>query len=226
MIDVEFLSQFGIFSNVEADKLADIARLLRERRYEKGEIIFHQGEPGDTVFFLREGRVKVYRVEEDGKDQILRIFGAGEAFGLVVALDRQPYPSTAEAVIPARVWSMRVVDFQKVQQLIPDLIPRTLSDVAHRLRLAQDRAHALAVRDVHTRLVAFLLDEAQRNGRPEGDRVVLTLPITREELAGLLGTVRETVSRALGDLRRTGAIQEKGGDLLLDLGRLDQWSKR
>ncbi len=224
MIDTAFLSRFRLFAGLPPDRLSQVVDLLAERHYDRGELVFQQGEPGRAVHFLREGRIKVYRLEADGRESIVRFFEPGEAFGLVVMLDGQPYPSTAEAVAPSRVWSMQVEDFRRLQQELPSLFGQALGVVASNLRAAQNRAHDLAVHGVHARLSRFLLEEARRRGRPSPDGWTLDLDLSREDLAGLLGSARETVSRALADLRRTGAVQEgPGGTLLLSKRHLEPW---
>lgn len=224
MIDKSFLPRFRLFAGLPADRLDEVAGLLRERDYGRGELVFRQGDPGEAVHFLRQGRIKVYRLEPDGRESIVRFFQPSEAFGLVVMLDGQPYPATAEAVAPSRVWSMQVEDFRRLQQDLPSLVGDALGVVASNLRAAQSRAHDLAVHGVHARLARFLLAEAQRQGHPTQGGWILNLDLSREDLAGLVGSARETVSRALADLRRTRAVQEgPGGTLLLNNSHLQAW---
>ncbi|MGE5589933.1 MAG: Crp/Fnr family transcriptional regulator [Bacillota bacterium] len=224
MIDKAFLPRFRLFAGLPSDRLDEVAGLLRERDYDRGELVFRQGDPGEAVHFLRQGRIKIFRLEADGRESIVRFFQPAEAFGLVVMLDGQPYPATAEAVAPSRVWSMQVEDFRRLQQDLPSLVGDALGVVASNLRAAQNRAHDLAVHGVHARLTRFLLAEAQRQGRPTQDGWALNLDLSREDLAGLVGSARETVSRALADLRRTGAVQEgPGGTLLLNSSHLQVW---
>ncbi len=226
MVEVPFLSRFAFFANLGAADVERVAGHMFERQYPKGETIFHQGDPGESLYFLREGSVKVYRVGPDGREQIIRFFGKEESFGLVVAIDRQPYPSSAEAVENCRVWCLRVDDFMRLQRDIPALAPKALDALATRLRLAQDRAHTLAVRTLHSRLAQFLLEYARDRGQLTDGTWVISLGLTHEELGGLLGASRETVTRAMADLRKDGAIRSgSDGRVMLDAERITRWAE-
>lgn len=222
MIETTFLPRIPLFSGLNQTELDMVRARLVEHEYGRGDVIFRQGDPGHLVHFLREGRVKISRIEADGREHIVRFFDPGKGFGLVVALDLQPYPSTATAVYPSRVWSMRIADYRHLQQEIAGLNP--VGIICANLREAQDRAQSLAVQSLHVRLVKYLLAEAEQRGRRQGDHVVLPLNLTREELAGLMGAARESVSRALAELRRSGAIQDDPvGNLLLNEEKLYDW---
>lgn len=223
MIERDFLARIPVFAGLPAADLELVAQAMHERQFRKGAVIFRQGDPGEAVYFVREGRVKVYRLAPDGREQIIAIWEPPAAFGLVVALDNQPYPATAEAVEDSLVWMMRVEDYRRLQQGRPELGSRTLHEVADRLRSAHDRVHSLATRDLRSRLAQFLFKQAKERGvrTPRGWEVEFTY--THEELGGLLGASRETITRALAELRRAKAVQVYGTQLVLDEKRILDW---
>jgi CRP/FNR family transcriptional regulator, cyclic AMP receptor protein len=224
MIEPLFLSKMRLFANLDVPALERVAALLVEREYHRGEVVFRQGESGEAIFFLREGKIKISRLETDGREHIVHFFEPGNGFGLVVALDGQPYPSTATSVSYSRVWRMLTADYRQLLVDIPNL--NTMGVISSNLREAQDRAQSLAVQNLHGRLARFLLSQAARTGRRRGDLMVLPLDLTQEEMAGLMGAARESVSRIMAELRREGVVQEDaGGNLLLDEARLAAWGK-
>ncbi|MCG0238143.1 MAG: Crp/Fnr family transcriptional regulator [Firmicutes bacterium] len=221
--DRQFIAAIPLFADLPPAALDEVARVLHERHYPKGATIFRQGDPGEAIYFLREGRVKVYRVAPDGQEQIIAIWEPPAAFGLVVALDQRPYPATAEAVEPSVVWMMRIPDYRRLQQEHPHLQSRVLLEVADRLRGAQDRIHSLATRDLRSRLAEFLLRQARERGRRTDQGWEVDLSYTHEELGGLLGASRETITRALAELRRSRALEMVGNRLILNEERLRAW---
>lgn len=224
MIDSAFLQRIAIFARLEPEDRERVAAAIHERRYRRGAIIFGEGEPGDAVFFVRSGRVKVYRVAPDGREQILGIWGPGAPFGLVTALDGQPYPANAEALEDTTAWMIRTDDFQRLLAELSALSGLAMRTVGGRLRGAHDRVHALSAQGAHQRLATYLLEQARTHGTPVTGGVLLDLPLTHQELGGLLGTARETVTRAFADFRRTGGVQvQDSGKLLIHPDKLGRW---
>lgn len=215
MADPSRLRNVSIFANLSDEDLQRVAACLHERRYRKGSVIFNEGDPGEAVYIVNHGRVKVYRVSPDGREQIIAIWSDYQIFGLVVALDRSPYPASAQAVEDSTVWMIRSEDLQRLMEEIPAMLGQTMGEVAHRLRQAQDRVHGLAVAAVQQRLAALLLQHARERGEPAPEGTRLRLDLTHQEMAGLIGASRETVTRVLSDLRRSGAIELRGDDLYI-----------
>lgn len=224
MVEPGALRAIEMFDGLGDEDLRRVAACVHERRYRKGAVIFGEGEPGEAVYFVRHGRVKVYRVSPDGREQIIAIWTDNQVFGLVVALDRSPYPASAQAVEDSVIWMIRTDDLDRLLEQIPSLRARLMSAVAWRLRQAQDRVHELSVSGVHERLAAFLLQRARACGEkvPGGTRMKLDL--THQEIGGLIGASRETVTRVLADFRREGAIEVREGDVLIVRdGRLERY---
>lgn len=199
--------------------MARVAAVARERRYRKGTILFNEGDPGEAVFFVKEGRIRVTRLSASGQEQVLRVWGPGSAVGLVVLADKAPYPATGQVVEDALLYAFRVDD---LVALIPESLPLAANAfklVGQRLRLARDTAHDLAVHSTHGRLASLLLKtaEEQRSNR-------FTLGLTHQDIAGMIGTSRETVTRVLADFRRTKCIAVDGEAMIItDEKRLREW---
>ncbi|BDG59112.1 Crp/Fnr family transcriptional regulator [Caldinitratiruptor microaerophilus] len=215
MLEPGALRDIAMFAGLSDEELRRVAACVHERRYRKGSVIFSEGEPGEAVYFVRHGRVKVYRVSPEGREQIIAIWTDNQVFGLVVALDRSPYPASAQAVEDSLIWMIRADDLHALLEEIPSLAARTMGTVAWRLRQAQDRVHGLSVSGVQQRLAALLLQHAREHGEKVPGGVRMKLDLTHQEIGGLIGASRETVTRVLGDFRREGAIEVREGDVMI-----------
>lgn len=208
-----------ILSGLSEALQTEVASYFHLRQYERGCVVFTEGEPGKAIYFVKTGRIKVSRTSADGEEQIIGVFGAGEPFGLVVLLDGSPYPATSTVLGESQIWSVRCQDLMGFLSRHPEVMPAFLKEVGERLRRSQDRAHALSTGSVHQRLATYLRQLMEEEGRPE-----IWLPLTRSELGSYLGATRETISRSLTDFRRSGALELlKDGRLKLVPAKLAEW---
>lgn len=222
---VQEMTGLPILGGLSEALQTEVASYFHLRQYERGCVVFAEGEPGKAVYFVRSGRIKVSRTTADGEEQIIGVFGAGEPFGLVVLLDGSPYPATATVLGDSWIWSVNCQDLMGFLGRHPNVMPAFLKEVGERLRRSQDRAHALSTGSVHQRLATYLLQLADEEP-PVGDKghPVVWLPLTRSELGSYLGATRETISRGLTDFRRAGAMELlKDGRLKLVPAKLKEW---
>ncbi len=217
--DLAFLRTLALYEGLSDEELAQVAAVSRERRYRKGTILFNEGDPGDVIYFIKEGKVRVTRLAAGGQEQVLQVWGPGAAVGLVVLADKAPYPATAQVVEDAVVYAVRVDD---VMALVPEsraLAANAFRLVGQRLRMARDTAHDLAVHSTHGRLANLLLKTAEEKGSLQ-----FNLGLTHQDIAGMIGTSRETVTRVLADFRRTGCIKVQGEDTIIsNEKKLREW---
>lgn len=219
MVDPAFLAEISLFAGLAPAERELLAGRIYERRYRKGTIIFGEGEAGEAAYFVREGRVKIYRLTPEGVEQILGVFAMAQPFGLVAALDGATFPATAEAADDSRIWVLRRDDLQQLMEVHPGLTSGILKEMGDRLRRAQGRVHSLAARSVRQRIAEYLLDQVTQQA-PAGamggahSTVTIRLTMTHQELGAFLGATRETVTRALADLRREEVITLGNDDAL------------
>ncbi|MGC7846231.1 Crp/Fnr family transcriptional regulator [Desulforudis sp. 1088] len=204
---IEQLKRISLFAALPPEALKSVASIVRERRYAKGRLIFVEGEPGDGVFLLQEGRIKLTRQTPDGREHILHYVNPGEVFAEIVLFDGGTYPATAEVVEDARVGVILNPDFDDLIVKHPELALAMLRIMSRRLRTAQEKVMSLALHDVTRRLVAAILTLAEDHGQPEGNGLRINFNITNQDLGNLIGASRESVNRTLGELRQAGAIE-------------------
>ncbi|OTA40653.1 MAG: hypothetical protein A6D92_14760 [Symbiobacterium thermophilum] len=219
MTDLDFLRSLALFQGLSEEELARVAAIARERHYRKGTILFSEGDPGEAIYFVKKGRVRVFRTAANGQEQVLRVWGPGHEVGLVVLADKAPYPASAQVTEDSVLLVFRVDDLLQILPESRTLAANAFCLVGQRLRLARDLAHDLAVHNTHGRLANLLLRMAEEQGSN-----VITLGMTHQEIAGMIGTSRETVTRVLGDFRRTGCIAVRGEQVVIqDERKLREW---
>jgi CRP-like cAMP-binding protein len=227
VVDAGLLARIPLFAGLARVALDALAENVHERSYQRGEILFREGEPGSASYVVHEGRVKVYQLSPAGHEQILGLFGPGEPFALVPVVDGSPYPATAEATVDSRVWMIPNEQLQRLMAIHPDLSAEVLREVGSRLRRAQGRVHSMAAHSVQQRVAEFLLDQIQVQAPGEagrGDPIAIRMTMTHQELGSYLGASRETVTRSLADLRRDGTIRPGAADsVVVHPDRLRAW---
>jgi len=220
---VEQLKKLYLFAELADEQLQEIAGLMLERRYARGRIIFMEGEPGEAVYLLKSGRVKIYKQDDEGREHILHYINPGEIFAEVTLFDGGNYPASAEVVEDALIGVIRNADMDALLLKNPSIALALLKVMARRLRVSQRQIFDLALKDTTRRLAGILLELAHEHGAPEENGLRICIPLTNQELARLIGTSRETVNRILGEFRRDKAIIINRQDIIVDRQRLKTW---
>lgn len=208
VLTIADLKQVSLFQGLTEEQLLLVYDLVALRSYRSGDFVFSQGEPGDALFFVVAGRVKISVIASDGREKIIKVMEAGNVFGEVVLFDPGPYPASAQAMDDCQVGALRNEDLYGLLRSQVDLAISLLQLLAKRLKMTQRQLQDLALRDVYTRVAQLLLELAEGEGvkLPCG-AVQLTLRLTREELAQMAATSRETLTRMLSELRQQGIIK-------------------
>ncbi|MDN5331425.1 MAG: family transcriptional regulator, cyclic receptor protein [Tepidanaerobacteraceae bacterium] len=202
----KILKKVYIFSELSDEELAKVKRLVNTKNYKKGTVIFFEGEPGDAVYFVKSGKVKVYKSDDEGREYILHIFGEGDVFAEAVLLGGGTYPAIAEAVEDSVVGFIKNEDLERLIRGNPDLAIKIIRIMASRLRDSQEKIKNLALRDTYDRTACLLHKISLDCGHRTSRGIEIDLPVTRQELAALVGTSRETVTRILSQMKRDGII--------------------
>lgn len=226
---IELLRRTRLFEGLSEVELIPIARLMRRRRYRKGMFIFVEGEPVDAVYVVESGSVKASTASPDGRQHILGVMGPGDFFPHVGFLDGGPAPGTAEALEDTTAW---VIERSALYQALlehPAVAVRLIALLSQRIRKLQAQVRELATQDVASRLAGALVRLAREHGAahplPEAPQAVrIGVRLSHQDLAALVGTARETVSRVLAAFRKAGLVRvERGYLVVLDMARLERW---
>ncbi|NLY52193.1 MAG: Crp/Fnr family transcriptional regulator [Firmicutes bacterium] len=198
-----------IFASLGPDELMEVNDLIRSVKYEKGELLFSEGDIGTNLYIVRSGRIKLYTVSADGRQQILRILEPGDFFGELALFQDAPQNCFAEAMEFSQVCLLGRSDMKGLLERKPPVAAALLEAISARLAQAERFIGDLALKSVEERLVSWLMMEAETGIRREGE-IEIRSPLSREELAHLLGTTIETVSRRLNALQAEGLLTLQG----------------
>ncbi len=201
------LGRSPMFAGLDPAALEEVNGLCRSVGFEEGEPVYHAGDPAERLYVVAIGKVKLSRVGGDGREVLTDLASPGDFLGALPALGQERYAETGRALTPAclLVFDSRSID--RILQRHPEVAVATLEAVSGRLALSRETVHRLSTGTVEHRLAAVLGLLAERVGEPDGGGILLQVPLTREDLAGMTGSTPETVSRTLSSMRRRGVIE-------------------
>lgn len=206
---LDTLRRVPFLTAVECAHLETVARHLRRRPVQRGEVLFIEGDAGTAAYFVHSGAVKMYQLSSEGRERILHYERSGGFFNLVPLLDRGPNPGTAEVLEDGVLYELRRDDADQLMGLCPVFTRAIATMLARRMRHLAYAVGEQSLKHVGGRLAQLLLDLAEREGQERAGGIVLPR-LSQEELASLVGTVRECVSRALSQLREQGIVRMEG----------------
>ena len=213
---LDVLRRVPLLTTLGEEDLAAFAGLLRERRYPKGSMILAQGDPGEALYLLAAGQVKVVLIHEDGREVILSVLGVGAFFGEMALLDQEPRSAHVVAMTDSLLLQLRREDFQARLRSGPEVAIALLRELSRRLRRADETLASLMLLDVNGRIANLLLELASEEG---GERI--TRRLTHATIGQMVGASRETVSRTMRSLVNRNILRVSRREiLLLDPGAL------
>lgn len=200
------IARVPLFEGLPPEQVEDLAMIVTDQVFRKGKTIFSEGEEANGFYVVITGRIKIFKLSPDGKEQILHFFGPGEPFGEVPVFTGQHFPANAEAMEESRIFFFPRKSFVDLIKKNPSLALNMLAVLSKRLRRFAALIDDLSLKEVPGRLAAYLLYLSDQN---KGAKV-LELAVTKAQLASLLGTIPETLSRILGKLSSQGLIETDG----------------
>ncbi|MEX2139437.1 MAG: Crp/Fnr family transcriptional regulator [Pirellulales bacterium] len=196
-----FLKHSKLLSSLSEDELQTLERNAVVRTFEKHQMVYLPSEPGRTVLVVLRGRVKLKDVTPDGKETILAFLDEGELFGELSLFDEAPRSEFAEAVEQSDVLALRCDDLQRLMEQKPELILQLTKLVGLRRRRIETRLRNLLFRTSRERVAHLLVELVESHGQKSGEAWDIRLPLSHQDLAGLVGATRESVTLALGHLQ-------------------------
>lgn len=203
---IQKIARIPLFEGLPPDQQKDLANIALEKSFERGRTIFSEGEPAHGFFVVMAGKVKIFKISPDGKEQILHLFGPGEPFAEVPVFEGRPFPAHAVALEDSKCMFFPRSAFVELIKHNPSLSLNMLAVLSKRLRRFTMLVDDLSLKEVPGRLAAHLLYlSEQRQGKND-----LELDMPKGQLAGLLGTIPETLSRILTKMTKQGFIEADG----------------
>jgi CRP/FNR family cyclic AMP-dependent transcriptional regulator len=206
------LGRVLLFKALPAEALSELAGHLRSRRYGKGDTVFYEGDPGTSLCIIDEGRVKLALTSSEGREIIVDLLGPGDVFGELALLDGEPRSADAVAIEPTRLYLLHRDEFVRFLLERPGVAVELLGVLSRRMRRDTQLLQDAAYQDVPDRLARTLLRLAET---PHGTEPAATPRLTQSDLAGLVGTTRETLNKWLGIYQDEGLIRLSKGQVFV-----------
>jgi len=204
------LKGVSIFSGLSEQEFAFLTSHLLQRKYAAGELIFGEGDPCAGLYVVQSGNVRIFKSSASGREQVLSIDGPGSSIAELPVFDGGAYPASAQAVSDSTLLFFSRQDFQSLCLQHPHVALKVLRVIGGRLRRLVGIIEELSFTTVRHRLASFLLRLAQKEGKRTPEGVEIIMPVSNQELASQIGTVRELVSRNLSRLQAEGMIKIDG----------------
>jgi CRP/FNR family transcriptional regulator, cyclic AMP receptor protein len=210
---IALLRNVRVFAGLSEEDLAAIADVSISRRFGAGEVVFREGDGGDTCYIVRSGLARAVRQHSDGRSITLAHFGDGDIFGELAMFDEEPRSATVDVIDEVEVVAIPGRDMQRLMREHPEIAVKLNAALAQRLRATNERLSRQSFQTVQSRVAAVLsqmVAAARSGGAGEGDVVIA---LTQADLAKLAGSSRESASRFLATLERSGVITQGRGRL-------------
>ncbi|MCA9916662.1 MAG: Crp/Fnr family transcriptional regulator [Anaerolineales bacterium] len=219
---VRFLQEIPLFHGLTAEQLGSICPDVKPRKFAQGEIIFREGDPGQVLYLVQSGQVRIYVNGLAGSETSVILFGRpGDMFGELAVIDGLPRSATAVALDETLLYTISRESFRLHMQRFPQLALSFMKELTHRVRYNTRQMDSLASLPVSQRLARKLLELAQDYGRIEADNVIIDMTLTQANLASLIGATRESTNKILRDFRERCLIWfEYGRITILDADAL------
>jgi CRP-like cAMP-binding protein len=222
---LNLLGQIPYLQSLSAAELRTLAAGLRERRYRAGDVIFRRADPSEGLCVVLSGRVRTTITSPEGREQVLKVFGPGRTFADIAVFDDEPQPAEAVAVADSTIAFIPQTDLFDLLRRHPDVAIDVIRLFASRLRAYKQMVEDLSLRTVVARVARLLVDRARGTQMLIEEPATSKPEYTQDEIAAMVGSVREVVQRALKTLEHVGLIQMAHGRIqVIDPEALDGWT--
>ncbi len=193
-----------IFNHLEHEQMVEIKEMVQSVSYKKGEIIYRAGDPSDSLYIVNNGKIRIYRLAESGKEQMVRILIPGYFTGELALFQETLHEAYAEAIEDTHVCLIKRSELQKLLLKYPSISLKILTELSNRLDQSEKQTTRFATEKVETRIALFLVECMDQHLSNE-----IVLPMSKKDLASYLGTTPETISRKLSHLEELGYIKQR-----------------
>ncbi len=214
-MNIEILRNIPLFSELSDRELEKIAQVASKQRYHKDNLILIEEEVGSTMFVILEGRVKISRISDDGREVILSILSEGDFFGEMSLLDGQTRSANVTAIEDSELLVIRREEFLQMLRDFPQIAINLLKELAQRIRKSDEHIKSLSLQDATGRVASTLLRIAEDSGVFRRGQVEISELPLQQDLANMAGTSRETISRVIKALCIQGYLKKESGKIII-----------
>ena len=215
------LKQVSIFSTLSPAEVKEILPYFLSGKYRKKEAIFSEGDPSEWLYIVKKGKVKITKLSQEGKEIILEIISPNDFFGGIAVLRGFPYPANAVAMEDTDVVKLSRRNLMSIIDRFPNLMYCMATDIGDRIKGSHETLKSIALEKVEARIASLLIKLSDKAGEKTPEGVVITMKLTKQDIAEMVGTTVETSIRTMSKFSKAGLIGTKAGRILIkDIGRL------
>ncbi len=214
-MEIRLLKHCPLFAGLRDEDLKGITAISTLKKMAKKEVIFSEGEEAKGFYILLSGKVKLYKISPEGKEQILHVVSAPDAFAEAALFLEGNYPAFAEALTDGQLLFIPGRDFIQLIERNPRLSINMIVSLSHFLKRFASLIEELSLKEVSSRIAKYVLDLSLKGGREGKNPAEVELDLSKTQLASKLGTISETLSRTLGKMRSKGMIEVKKDKILI-----------
>ena len=209
---IETLEHVYLFQDLSADDLAQLAQRATLKRFPKNSVLVNEGDDTDSLYIIQSGKVKIYLSDEDGKELVLSLIGPGDYFGEIALLDESPRSASAMSLEECKIYVLNKPQFEAFLKQDTAVCLRVMRGLTRRLRELTDNMRDMALMDVYGRIAKTLTNLAEE----QDGKLVITNKLTHKDLASMVGSSREMVSRIMKELSKGGYITVEKNRLIIN----------
>ncbi|MDD5542072.1 MAG: Crp/Fnr family transcriptional regulator [Acidobacteriia bacterium] len=213
--DLSTLRRCRIFSNLDPKELERVGFIMQEKTYGREQLIFGEEEAGQYMYVVKRGLVKVWKMTEDGREQILAVHGPGQSFGELALIDGKSTPASVSALQSTTIYSLSKSDFVGCIVNQRGIFMKIVESICEQLRESWRRLHALTMMDTEQKIMFVLSELGEKHGVKTRDGVLINMRLKHKDLANMVVASRETVTRFLSQFQKDGLIQVHDGQITL-----------
>ncbi|TAN38602.1 MAG: Crp/Fnr family transcriptional regulator [Nitrospirae bacterium] len=218
MFDIRQVTIFNILTPADAK---EVQPYLHTEKFKKKETIFAEGDPSEWFYVVKKGKVKITKLSQEGKEIILEIVQDLDFFGGIAVVRGFPYPANAVAMEDTEVLKLSRKNILSILDRFPNLMFCMAQNIGDRIKGSHDTLKSIALEKVESRIASLLVKLSDKSGEKTADGIMITMKLTKQDIAEMVGTTVETSIRTMSKLTKAGLINVKGGKIVIrDLNKL------
>jgi CRP/FNR family transcriptional regulator len=215
------IRQVPIFNTLSVSDAREIQPYLMTEKYSKKETIFAEGDPSEWFYIVKKGKVKITKLSQEGKEIILEVVQDLDFFGGIAVVRGFPYPANAVAMEDTEVVKFSRKNLMSIMDRFPNLMYCMAANIGDRIKDSHETLKSIALEKVESRIASLLIKLSDKAGEKTDDGVMITMKLTKQDIAEMVGTTVETSIRTMSKLAKAGIVASKTGKIIIrDLNRL------
>lgn len=214
-MDAQYLLDFNLFDQMSDEDLQAIFKVCHKQTFQKGNMILIEEDTGSTFFLILDGKVKISRISDDGREVILSILSDGDFFGEMAIIDGQSRSANVSSLEDTELLTISRDDFMNLLYSYPQVTINLVKELTSRLRRSDQHIKALSLKDAVGKVASAFLRLAENSGMMKSGQVVIPNVPAQQDLANMSGTSRETISRAIKALSQDGYLNKEGNNIII-----------